>query len=166
MPIADIEKELRARDPVRADVVAFLQNPWFKPGTDQRVIRLYMECASYRRMVLALSATGRALMEAFGDFYCQIWWDNACPLPGQERAASFPPDVEHIREVVKRLKPKIVLCFGRSAEIGFRQVGGAMPMTCCHPMAHGDRREELRLFAERVRRQVEFFDLMREGASR
>lgn len=150
MNLNDLDKMWLARDPARADVVAFLQNPWFKPGTGDRIINLYMKCATYRRAVLSLSQTGRALRAAFGDMYDVIWWDNACPRPGFERSASLPPDLDHVRAVIERIRPRLVLCFGRSAEIAVRHVYQGQVMTCCHPMARGNRKQELEEFAGRV----------------
>src|SRR3990167_2770088 len=99
--------------------LAFLQNPWFKPGTQPRLIELYARDQTFHRRVLALSATGRALRKMFGPLYEEIVWDNANTRHGDVRDAMLPPDPHHIARRLAEVKPDVVLLLGRQAQIGW-----------------------------------------------
>lgn len=136
-------------------ILAFLQNPWFRPGTSQRHIRMYAENQSFHRKVLYLSATGRALHRAFGEeLYGQIVWENACPRHGTERRAKMPYDLVHMARVLVLEKPELIICFGREAKMGMNKLmSEPWPnvLYAPHPMAHGSAAEHLRRVAEDVK---------------
>jgi hypothetical protein len=96
-------------------IVALLQNPWFKPETPAYIIDNYRTNPDYRRKVLSLSKTGKMLERAFGDKFCEIYWDNANPNHANHSAGAMPPDVEHIKKIIIEQKPRIVLCFAATA---------------------------------------------------
>lgn len=143
-------------------ILAFLQNPWFKPGTDERHVRMYAENDDFRRRVLAMSATGRALIRAFGEpLYSRIVWDNASPAHGERRDAQFPPDIVHMMTSIVRNQPDVLLLFGRQSQAGWAAIhkkfldsrpGKRIVLEAAHPMARGSAIEHLRVIAEKVRR--------------
>lgn len=132
----------------RYQIAAFLQNPWFKPGTRGDDIDLYTHWQPFHRRVLAMSMSGRRLMNALGpDLYRLIWWDNANPRPAFNSAGSHPPDMDHIRRVVKNLKPDLIICVGKTA---YNAIAGQTEfirhdvIEIHHPNARGKTMEDLR----------------------
>jgi len=128
-------------------IVAFLQNPWFRPGTDQRLIDLYRTNQEFHRRVLRLSATGKALYNAFGPkLYSEIHWDNANPRSGSTRDTKYPPDMVHMENVIVAQNPDVLLLFGRQAQDGIDRIlhesflkytFGYVVFRAPHPMARG-----------------------------
>lgn len=132
--------------------LGFLQNPWFKPGTDQRHIDMYQDDPNFHRKVLAMSATGRALKRAFGDEYDEIFWDNANPISGETREHFEKPDFMYMARRVAALRPHVVLLFGAQAMKGWGQMvnfgfeGLALNrqvLSAPHPMARGSAKKHL-----------------------
>ncbi len=63
-------------------VVAFLQNPWFPPGTRKGVVDRYTLDQDFHKRLLANTMSGRRLLQAFGqEDFKKIWWDNVSPEP-------------------------------------------------------------------------------------
>lgn len=152
-----------------SEIVAFLQNPWFKPGTDEGHIRLYMDDVDFRRRVLSMSMTGTRLLNAFGsDFYEGIWWDNANPRPTFDPQGALPPDKEHIYQVIERHRPvQLILTFGLHARSGVQEVLESRMgrpealawmethvMHCHHPNARYKNQVDLENFALAVKRKA------------
>lgn len=145
-------------------ILAYLQNPWFKPGTSSLLIKKYKTDPEFHRRVLYLSATGRALHRAFGpELYMKIIWENANPRHGEERTAHFPADIAHMSGVLATHGPDIIICFGGEAKSGMeKMVGGREPDRCgsakvfyaAHPMARGSVREHLRKIVEEIKEQT------------
>lgn len=141
-------------------VVAFLQNPWFKPDTPNHVILKYREDADYRRRVLALSMSGRRLESAFGNFFSDIHWDNANPLHGNTPGHVSPPDAQHVAQVLRDLQPEAVICFGKQALAGFERAQlefgllyhlPEIPYHCFpHPNARGLTQFQINEFAQQI----------------
>ncbi len=126
----------------RCHVLAFLQNPWFKPGTHPNTIQLYRSSATYRAAVLQLSATGRALTKELGDLYDDIWWDNASGDHADSRSGVMPPDPMRMYQMFLRLRPRVVVLLGAQARVGYRAAIGKTShqhilITRPHPMARG-----------------------------
>ncbi len=140
-------------------ILAFLQNPWFKPGTNPLLIKKYRTDADFHRRVLYMSATGKALHEAFGqELYGKIIWENANPLHGSTRDARMPPDLVHMAAVLIRHKPDLILCFGREAQRGMgKLMSRPWPnvLFAPHPMARGSAAEHLREIVKKVKEQHE-----------
>ena len=137
-------------------VLAFLQNPWFKPGTDPRLIHKYQVDPDFHRRVLLLSATGRALYDAFGpQLYHEIIWDNANPRHGNVPTARMRADPQHMAETIVRHRPDLILCFGHEAAVGMNKlVSQPWPnvMYAAHPMAHGSAQKHLEDIVREVRK--------------
>lgn len=139
-------------------VVAFLQNPWFKPGTSFHTIDLYRTSLEYRRRVLAMSKTGKWLIKAFGQkVYDNIHWDNASPVHGQTYSHESPADTDHMRTVINMIKPHIIICFGRQAMTGMKLIdtGGVAVLYAHHPMARGNKIENTKLTARLLQDCIE-----------
>ena len=143
-------------------VLAFLQNPWFKPGTNPEIIERYREDADFRRKILAMSATGRALRDAFGPLYQKIIWDNASYESGESREHMAKPDFLYMARRVALVRPDVILLFGGQAQLGWDRVC-SMPdfsglacrrvvLRAPHPMARGSYKEHLSAISTEVRR--------------
>lgn len=146
---SDIPERVNTRDEYEqrdqlSPVVAFLQNPWFAPSVSEKIIKRYKEDPDFRRIVLGRSKTGVWLKNAFGpEAYKIIWWDNASKNAGRHRAALYPADLEHMREVIAKVGPDLVIAFGRIAGQAIDQVWPGPTLKCPHPMARGDQRDNL-----------------------
>ena len=137
--------------------LAFLQNPWFRPGTSQRLIDKYRDDTDIHRRILAMSATGRALVKAFGvKLYREIVWDNANPNHGVTRRAKLSPDPYYMAMRIVTYRPDVILLFGRQAQDGFNTLfPDKDPHDCtvlrgAHPMAMGSAVEHLKTISEVV----------------
>ncbi len=149
-------------------IVAFLQNPWFRPGTSQRYIDMYGGATTmdqkFHRKVLEMSATGRALRKAFGPLYDEIIWDNANPRHGTTRDAMLPPDSTHMAHRIALYDAKIILLFGRQAAAGWERILsfkdlvdlriGRVVLNSKHPMARGSSTDHLKKIGDDVRRLI------------
>lgn len=139
-------------------ILAFLQNPWFRPGTQPRHIKMYAENQDFHRRVLLLSATGRALIRAFGaELYHKIIWENANPRHGHDRRAKMPHDIGHMAGVIVRHRPDLILCFGDEAKNGMKKLmSEPWPnvLHAPHPMAHGSAADHLKEISEEVKRRL------------
>lgn len=132
-------------------VVAFLQNQWFKnhdaaratlerfPNQRERLCRawLFMGCL-----------TGQRLKRAFGDDWClRIIWENASDKIGGASSSCFPPDPDHIKRVLAKFNPIVVLLFGKVAKQvePFVDQSSCLIITGMHPAARRpDVRDNLR----------------------
>jgi len=136
------------------EVVAFLQNPWFRPGTFDETVRMYRENVEFRRRLLARSMSGGRLLRAFGeDWFGKIWWDNANPLHGNDHSARWLADTYHMSDVVTTRCPLVVLTFGRIAANGAAKIRLSRVirvLSCAHPNAMGITQDDLDVFANRV----------------
>lgn len=144
-------------------IVAFLQNPWFRPGTSQMVIDMYREDAGFRRRLLARSMTGRRLMHAFREMYSDIWWDNVSPQHGDDHREAMTPDQDHVYQVIVMNRPELVLTFGSYARGALSKIWHGPMMHCRHPNAMGIRQEEINQFAAEVTREIDRIRSTRDG---
>ncbi len=140
-------------------IVAFLQNPYFRPGNDPRLIEKYRMDPEFHRRVLLMSATGRALYAAFGPkLYHEIIWDNANPKHGHTRNAMLPADVSHMEITIMLHDPDLILCFGKQAQMGMSKLMGkpSWPnvLFAPHPMARGSAADHLRDIVKKVRKLI------------
>lgn len=150
-------------------IVAFLQNPYFHAGTDPRHIELYASNQRFHQLVLAGTATGKALVKAFGqELYGKIWWDNASPDHGDCADEVKKYDSHHMCRVIALIKPTHVLLFGRMAQRGwdeliargyFNTIHSAIEAPAFisvhrarHPMAMGSSREHLKTISDEIKR--------------
>lgn len=134
-------------------ILAFLQNPWFKPGTNPLLIKKYRLDQDFHRRVLYMSATGRALYRAFGpELYREIIWENANWRHGDERDSKMPPDATHMAYVITMHRPELILCFGEQAKKGIAKLAvTAEVLYAYHPMARGSYAEHLSKIVEEVK---------------
>lgn len=147
-------------------IVAFLQNQWFKdpegikamfaehPERRERYIEafLFMGCL-----------TGRRLKSALGEELCaQIIWEEISPEIGGHAASKFPPDLAHIKAVIEKHSPDIIVAFGKIADKGVLKVMGDLCyekdiskvryFTAPHPAARQNPMPELKELALRLGR--------------
>ncbi len=121
-------------------IVAFLQNSWYrKPETARRILARYEKNGDDRsdfvRDFLFLNCengggctTGKNLLKAFGDELCDlIIWEEISPEIGGKSSAKFPPDSAHIRRVLEKWKPGLVVCFGQVAGEGLWDALRSLP---------------------------------------
>lgn len=149
--------------PCPIKIVAFMQNPWFKPGTSIRHIKLYSESQYFHRAVLANSMSGKRLLQAFGEeLYNQIWWDNANPVAATIATGKFEANYDHMIKVLIRQNPRLVIGFGQEANMAITQLlvtekfpGEIESLACHHPNARGKTQQDLDNFAQVVKNFIE-----------
>jgi hypothetical protein len=141
-------------------IVAFLQNQWFKdPVNVQRIIDKAIEREAsgafdhFRNRKTAdeireyfISAflfmgchTGKQLRRAFGEDLCnKIVWQEQSPHLGNMASATFPPDMVHIYNVLRRHQPTHVIALGKLASEALTKASVGKPwvlLTGPHPAA-------------------------------
>jgi hypothetical protein len=143
-------------------IVAFMQNCWFPPGTDQRHIDKYHQDQDFHRRVLAMSMSGKRLVTAFGWLYDRIWWDNASKSCATVASGRYGFDLVHMRSVLKRQSPKLVITFGAIAGNGVMLLDddpicnpSYEHLSCHHPNARHKTQQDLNDFAALVWRWIE-----------
>lgn len=143
-------------------IVAFMQNPWFPPGTKKEVVDRYLSDQDFHRRLLARTMSGRRLLDAFGpDMFGRIHWDNVAPTAAEEANGKTDVDAEHIERVLNRVKPDLIICFGKLAEWAITnsfEGDGKKYLLCHHPNARGKTSADM---AEFVIRVAEWCDLWR-----
>ena len=121
-------------------ILAFLQNQWVRDPKRLMAMIERTPAARERFLKYALfqSFTGHRLEQVFGE-ECMGWnWDNASPQIGSHASSCFPPDPEHIKSVLDKHEPDVVLAFGRVAEKALRSIGGDFKLISGpHPAARG-----------------------------
>lgn len=143
--------------------MAFLQNAWFKPGTLPRHIEMYNTDQNFHRRVLAMCATGKALIKAFGaELYGQIVWDNASLEHGSVRDHVSEPDFMHMARRIAQERPDVLILFGGKARLGWERVcdmadlnglkSRKIVLYAPHPMARGSQKASLEKIAAEVKR--------------
>lgn len=122
-------------------IVAILQNQWFKDpqrakhqlettfkGDREKFIRIWL---FYRCL------TGRRLRIELGEDLCdEIVWEECSKLVGAFGASKFPADIEHLRMVIQKHQPKLIIAFGKLAQDG---VTSAVIRDTGNLKQHGDR---------------------------
>jgi hypothetical protein len=148
-------------------IVAFLQNQWFKEP--QRVLDAIArrpeetrEAFRHQFLVRALFAgchTGKRLEAAFGPVLCdEIYWEEISREMGDYAASVFPPNIEHIKAVLKAQDPAIVIAFGKIAGEALRPLAPQshwLFLETPHPAARfPDTLVRLKSTADRVKQLV------------
>lgn len=132
-------------------IVAFMQNPWFPPGTDRRHVDRYTTDQEFHRRILARSMSGVRLMSALGPaLFNAIWWDNVAPTATEESSGISEIDMGHVETALTEQRPDLILAFGRVAEAALDKSFIAMeiPCLCCHHTnARGKTMSDLSEFA-------------------
>lgn len=111
-------------------IVAILQNQWFKDPV--RVKRIIEEAEKdhpnarefYIKTFLFWGClTGRRLRKILGEEYCEeIVWEECSRQIGGCASSRFPADIEHIKQVIAKHKPRIVIAFGQLAKDALMQL--------------------------------------------
>lgn len=110
-------------------VLGVLQNQWFHdPDRVRALIKQFtpIHGPRYRQRLVAMCLfggckTGRILKQVFGAEWCErIVWEEASPEIGGHSASVFPADKDHLREVLAREQPAIVIGFGEVAFGGLK----------------------------------------------
>src|SRR5688572_11378836 len=104
-------------------VVAIMQNQWFhNPERVRRLMETRPE-ARERLIAYALFAgckSGRVLRSVFGDLCDDFVWEEASREIGDRASSVFTADLAHLRAVVEKHQPRIVLAFGRVAGLAMQ----------------------------------------------
>lgn len=125
-------------------VLGIMQNQWFKdPERVRRMLSAPTADPKLRRRLIAYSLfagckSGRVLRKTLGTEWCErILWDEASLEIGGHAASVFPADLLHIRALIDREKPSLVVAFGKIAVDAVFALDGAMPplLAAPHPAA-------------------------------
>lgn len=119
-------------------VVAFLQNQWFRdPERIKKIIADTVDResehggrdeAGVREFYIASflfmgCLTGKRLRSVFGEDLCnEIVWEEVSREIGGHASSVFPADLNHMRDVIGRHKPDVILAFGKLAENAIRNI--------------------------------------------
>jgi len=119
--------------------VAFLQNMWVKnPERVRADIQRHGEGFRLRFMKYALFAgcvTGRRLKAAFGDLCDEIVWEETTREIAGDPKTIFPAQPDHIRAVLEKYKPDVVLTFGAIARLVVLPLWSGRLIAAPHPAA-------------------------------
>lgn len=103
-------------------VLAILQNQWFANQVSARAMfKRWPERREHliRYCLFAGCRTGRVLKDALGEEWCRkIVWEEASPEVGGVASSVFPADPAHLRAVVDKVKPDVVVALGKVAANG------------------------------------------------
>lgn len=135
-------------------ILAFLQNCWFPRDTRLDYIHRYLSDDVFRRRVLSRGWTGHRLINAFGEkMYSEIIWENASIEVGDHSSHCGEPDLEHVRCMIEKHNPDLILTFGRVAFGSVNLVNnGKIPvMSTKHPSARGFKNNLLQHFVKNVK---------------
>lgn len=150
-------KEHKCKETMK--VLAFLQNMWFKdPERANLLLQRYEKhhnddgCGRerfIRDMLFLRCLTGKRLQAAFTwDVCAEIIWEESSKDMGGHSAAKFAADPEHMKAVIEKHKPDVIMVFGKVAYDGImllkqyptidaylQAIGGVMVGP--HPAARG-----------------------------
>jgi hypothetical protein len=139
------------RDPT---LLAFMQNPWFPPGTSKGIIDRYLTDQAFHRKLLSRTMSGNRLVQAFGsDMFNRIWWDNVAPKHSEESSGMTAIEATHVERVIQQVKPDMILTFGTLAEqavLNSLAAEDLLYLPCHHPNARGKSMQDLSDFAIQV----------------
>jgi hypothetical protein len=140
-------------------ILAFMQNPWFEPGTRPEITDKYRTDQEFHRRLLARTMSGGRLLQAFGpDMFGKIWWDNVAPAAAFEAAGKTDVDAQHVERVINEVRPDLIITFGILAEeaVDNSILATDIDYMCCHhPNARHHTVSELMNFAIDVQQWVE-----------
>ena len=135
-------------------ITAFMQNPWFSPGTRPEIIDRYKTDQEFHRRLLAQTMSGGRLLNAFGpEMFNRIHWDNVAPNAAVEAAGETDLDMNHVESVIEKTAPNLIITFGKLAEEAMEKSILAVTidyMVCHHPNARGKTAGDLGQFAVEV----------------
>lgn len=129
--------------------VAFLQNQWLKnPDSARALIEKHGDKGRDRLTKYALFAgcvSGRRIKAAFGDLIDGISWHEASPVITATPRACPPADLGHIMRSIDRLRPDVIIAFGKIASDALRIVWKGPLIVGPHPAARFDTSQPLML---------------------
>jgi len=134
-------------------IVAFMQNPWFPPGTQKRHVELYNTDQDFHRTLLANTMSGKRLKQAFKSMFDQIYWDNVAPAAAEEACGKTDVDIEWVEKVIAQQRPDLILTFGTLAKDALAEAivpTACRVMSCHHPNARFRTQADLDTFAGEV----------------
>lgn len=124
------------------NVVAFLQCLWLKDPVRGKESMAYMEKLGLREKFLARllfhgGKSGRVLRSTLHHWCDRIIWEECTREIGGNSGAVFPPDHQHMREVICKHAPLYVLSFGKVATEAVEQLHleGIVHIPAVHPAA-------------------------------
>ena len=138
---------------MKVNIVAFMQNPWFPPGTDKELIYQYKTQQEVHRKLLKETMSGYRLHQAFGELFDRIHWDNVAPEAVDHPKKRSPVEIAHVEKVIKTVKPNLILTFGEVAKEAIADSIAAIQiktMACHHPNARYRFQADLDYFAQQV----------------
>jgi len=128
------------------NIVAFLQNQWFRePDRASKILALYENRKPeegreqfIRDFLFFGCLTGKRLRAAFGEELCgEIVWEEVSPKLGGKASSVFPADRQHIRRVIAKHQPGLVIAFGKVAADGIGDLVDVPILYAPHPAARG-----------------------------
>lgn len=139
---------------MKTKILAFLQNPWFPPGTKKEHIDRYTTDQEFHQRLLSRTMSGQRLLNAFGaGMFARIWWDNVSPEAAEEASGKTEIDMRHVEKVIDEQSPDLILCFGKPAQEAVDKAAGAITrkiLYCHHPNARYKTQDDLNKFAQEV----------------
>lgn len=125
--------------------LGIMQNQWFKdPEWAKSLMQKYAERGKPRHifirdMLFFSCFTGKKLLKTFGEDLCDyIIWEEVSPKISSHSSSSFPPDIEHLKSILKEHNPDVVITFGKIAKNGLSNVSfTGTVINCPHPAARG-----------------------------
>lgn len=146
-------------------ILAFMQNPWFPPGTTKEIVDRYRTDQQFHQKLLRRTMSGNRLLQAFGPkMFEEIHWDNVAPNHVPEPHLKSDIEMMHVERIIKQVNPDLILTFGnlaREAVEGSLLRANRPMMHCHHPNARHKTMNDLAQFAMSVQRWVEDADSKR-----
>lgn len=126
-------------------VVAFMQCLWLKNAVAGRLSQDRMDAIGKRERWLRTllfygGKSGTVLRQTLGDEWCdRIVWDEITRQIGDHSAACFPPDYDHIKAVLAKHRPTVVVAVGSQAKTALEAFTAPSWRLLCvpHPAARG-----------------------------
>lgn len=120
-------------------ILAFMQNMWVRdPERVRADIEKHGEEFRLRFIEFALfrgCLTGRRLRAAFGDLCDEIVWEESTREIAGDPKAIFDPDPVHIKAVIVKHNPDVVITFGRIAGNAVASLWDGRIVRAPHPAA-------------------------------
>ena len=111
-------------------ILAIMQNQWFQdPARIQRMLDKWKASETeedyYKlrerliaRCLFAGCRSGQVLKQTLGDLVDYIVWDEASPEIGDKSSSSFGFDSEHMHNTIERVRPDVIITYGKVAADG------------------------------------------------
>ncbi len=114
---------------MRYKAVAFLQNAW-----SEKYAGIRWERHSWLK-ALHKSRTGQRLRVLTANCpSVQICFDNTTNVVGKHPNSIIPPDIKHIKMVLKKHHPDVIIAFGKQAELVLKSLKVQPLLILPHPV--------------------------------